>query len=185
MAVTTGIVIRQNSRVIRDAESQIEQSERHHQNAYMPMLVIAPHLHTYSPDTTSNMLTVRMWEGNAYYRLLGNIKNIGSGLAINGSVTFVFPSRPFYRTDACLLPPIGVQDAYGMPAGAGTTDFAVKLNDNFNETDFYASVSDAWMIVVQFSDVFGNSFYTIHNKSGRPMWVTFHRGIPSFRQNTK
>lgn len=184
MAVTTGIVIRQNSRVILDSESQMAQSERHHHDAFMPMLVIVPSRNTFSPRTTANMLGTYMRDGAAYYQLDGTVKNIGSGLALNGSVVFVFPSTSYYCTDVSLLPPIGVQDTYGMQPEKGYTEFAVKLSDNFNETDFRLSVSYEWMIVIQFSDVFGNSFYTIHNKNGLPMWVTFHRGNLSLRQKT-
>jgi hypothetical protein len=70
----------------------------------------------------------------------------------------------------------------------------IQFGKGFNETDFSQIVGKLWELIIVYEDIFGNPFYSVHEK--RPLqleklygvpgssefaapsqpWVTFHKG---------
>ena len=101
------------------------------------------------------------------------IKNIGNGLALN--------VRMFIRKDE--ITGFGPSIELAPVAGGDQLDpngdaFVLPISDavDFNDADLKALPGGAWIIVLEYDDVFGNRFYTLHYKNSQQPWARTGRG---------
>ena len=172
------------------------QEERHHQDGAMPICLLAE-----AVGSRGNTVEfVERSEGGQpvfEYQVYGPLRNIGQGPALNLRLVLRFPT--FNNHEVIYdLDPLGAGDVKGLASAFVVgpdmgTDFQRKQfvahEENriavipiapapgFNDTTIKMS-QEAWgNIFLEYTDIFGNQFYTQHTKSPQQQWIQFNKGI--------
>ncbi|MBW8074461.1 MULTISPECIES: hypothetical protein [Metallibacterium] len=167
MAWFTRKSIAEGQRQHRDAR---EQSERHHQQSFRPLLVLAP-LHGEAPLDRSSLLYFDPpvpGVTNRRYLIPCRLQNVGVGPALRARIMLRFNGIDGYGVSQELAP---------MPPGASRGDAEHPLRvlfqprDGFNDSDASMSIGGLWELILEYEDVFGNDFHTIHSKNPQLPWT--------------
>ncbi len=169
------------------------QEERHHQDGAMPICLL-------DEAVGSRGNTVEFESQTAFqYRIYGPLRNIGHGPALNLRLVLRFPT--FNNHEVIYdLDPLGAGEVRGAePAtttawdsesvGADVYGNLLAAHDGrriavipiapapgFNDTTIKMS-QDAWGdIFLEYTDIFGNHFYTHHTKNRQHQWMQFGKG---------
>ena len=187
LAVVTSVMAWATFVMARATSKLAKQEEKHHQDGAMPICLL-------DEAAGSRAKTVEFVECTDngqpvfQYRIFGPIRNIGQGSALNLRLILRFPTfsnhEVVYEFD-----PLGAGEARGIPpvrdparSVSGTwTDcliaiIAVRPATGFNDTTIKMS-KEAWgNIFLEYTDIFGNHFYTQHTKDPRIQWMQFGKG---------
>ncbi|TAM16698.1 MAG: hypothetical protein EPN68_16455 [Rhodanobacter sp.] len=150
-----------------------EQDQRHHEDSFRPLLVFVPS-NSSSIDHRENMLTtLGASDPEPFINLICSLENIGSGAALN--------IRLYVRSNGIRdfgpwveLPPLAANASYKN--AAGIVEIPVRLHSAFNDQDLWGLCSSSWILVLEYDDVFGNTFHTLHYKSPMEPWARTGRG---------
>lgn len=156
----------------------IVQARIHHKDEYRPILLFAPD-GVADPLPRDQILKIEMPQSpnpDYYYALHGVLSNIGRGSALNIKLTLRFLGIEGY----------GIQRELAPIGGGERFNFAdqplrirAHIHRGFNDSDFSLSLNIPWEIILDYEDVFGQSFHTIHSKVlGRP-WTALGLGPAS------
>lgn len=165
MAVTTAAIIYQNRRQHRDGlrpfcilvpESGLEQFARAE--------VVEPHEEPNKPVSS-------------YYLVKGGVKNVGSGPAVHLRLMICFPMNPVSKglEPTLELPPLGAGQQLESPIL-----LPVRLHDRFNISDFRSAATLQWELWLEYQDMFGNTFHTMHLKDPQRPWCVIGKGPAPF-----
>jgi hypothetical protein len=179
MACYTRKAIKDGQAQRRDADRQFaetrKQANKHHQEQFRPLLVVVP-----SGDgaPTDRMGFVAISDPNdavpsIYVKCA--VQNIGVGPALNvklsvrsDGITGFGPTRE--------LSPIAIN---GVLVG---TDNHFRLpviyHKGFNMADLCNAPHGLWSLALEYEDVFGNKFHTLHRKDQGALWTQSGRGLP-------
>ena len=149
----------------------IEQNVEQHKDGYRPTLVFLPH-HGTSAEARTRVLqhiatppTLRVW---------GTVRNIGVGPAINARMAFRIRGIEGFGPDPLSLPPIGAGDLFGKIGEPILLQ--ISYGRGFNETDAQSAPGEHWELLLEYEDVFGRVFHTVHPKNPQAPWTTIGRG---------
>ena len=172
MALLTWRSIAVSQKQHRDARKQ---SERHHQDAYRPILVLAGRSGVDPLDRTELLRLdhTRSTGCTRVFALDGIVRNVGVGPALNPCMTVRVRKIEGYGA-SCTLTPLAVGGQIGDPDYA--IQFSFYLQDGFNEPDAQFAAGEMWELLLEYEDVFGNRFHTIHSKNPQQPWTVAARG---------
>ncbi len=149
----------------------IQQNVEQHKDGYRPTLVFLPH-HGASAEARTHVLqymfappTLRVW---------GTVRNIGVGPAINARMALRIRGIEGFGPDPLSLPPIGVGDLFGKIGDPITVP--ISYGHGFNETDAQSAPGEHWELLLEYEDVFGRVFHTVHSKNPQLPWTAIGRG---------
>lgn len=154
MAITTALIIRQN--------------RRQHQDAFRPVCVLVPDAgleqfarakivhHDEEPDKATQQ-----------YRIECGVKNVGGGPALHLRLFIRFPMTSVSKVvePTLELPPLAAGQQLASPIR-----LPVRLHDGFNSSDFQFAADMAWELWLEYQDMFGQVFYTLHSKEPLGPW---------------
>jgi hypothetical protein len=190
MAVATFIVILQGRQNRKD-------DVQRHQDSFKPICLLTPYdgvdprhrrdtLLAISDEPSSN-------PGFGIVEIRCALRNIGSGPALNVRIMFRFLDMDGYLVDPWELSPLRPGECRG--GEKEPLRIPIQFVPRFNQTDFSQIAGKLWEIIVVYEDIFGNHFYSVHQK--RPLqleklhaaatgsiefvapsqpWVTFGKG---------
>jgi hypothetical protein len=150
-------------------------SERHHQDAFRPIVVITPY-DGVDPHDRSSLLEFdpNNQQGNArLVRIHGLLKNIGPGTAVSIKLQLRFMGIAGYGS-AHEISPLEAGEVRGEIDSP--IQFQFPLTDTFNAADAASAGGMLWELVIEYEDVFGSVFHTVHAKSQMKPWTTIGRG---------
>jgi len=150
----------------------LEQGGEHHQDGFRPILVFVPY-HGASQEARAHVLQVVA--GQPTMKFWGTIRNIGAGPAINGTMKLRIRGIEVYGPDPFNLPPIAALEFFGTTGEH--IPVPISHHPHFNETDAQLAPGEHWEIVLDYEDVFGRQFHTIHSKNPQLPWTTTGRGL--------
>lgn len=186
-AVFTAVMARFTFRAIREGQGQRrdtnehfeetrKQGEKHHQDGFRPLLTLSP---LYGMDLLQrgNLLTTTAQNGRGVFCINCALRNIGPGPALNVRLT-IRASGQFGDVATRELSPLEA-------GGTGKQDVSIEVpvifTDQFNTSDFGAAPGGLWTIVLNYEDVFGNAFHTLHSKNSMDPWCRVGKGpLPEF-----
>lgn len=150
-----------------------EQDQRHHEDSFRPLLVLAP-CKSSSIDHRENILTTPGASGpEPVVRLICSLENIGSGAALN--------IRLYARSNGIRdfgpwveLAPLAANGSY--KDASGNVEIPVRPHSSFNDQDLWGLHGSSWILVLEYDDVFGNTFHTLHYKNPMEPWARAGRG---------
>lgn len=156
MAITTGWVIRQN--------------KNHHRDSFRPICVLVPE--DGLEQFARGEIVQRHEEPNApvksYYRVKCGMKNVGGGPALHLRLMIRFPMNPVASGLEPLLEfaPLGAGQSFDSPIL-----LPVRLHEGFNASDFRFAADAAWELWLEYCDLFGRPFKTLHVKTPQQPWT--------------
>ncbi len=161
MAVATFVVVRQGRQHRKD-------DGRRHQDSYKPICLLTPYEGVDPQHRRDTLLAIADQQTSAGFGVVEircALRNVGSGPALNVGIMFRFLDMNGYTTRAWELSPLRP----GESRGSDTEPLRVPIQfgPRFNQTDFSQIVGNMWEIIVVYDDMFGNSFYAVHEK--RPL----------------
>ncbi len=106
--------------------------------------------------------------------LNGAIRNIGVGPAINAQITLRIRGIEGYGPDPLSLPPIGAGDLFGKIDDS--IPMPISCRSSFSDTDAQSASGEHWELLLEYEDVFGRVFHTVHSKNPQIPWTTIGRG---------
>ena len=160
LAVATFCVIVQGQRQRRDAERQ-------HCDRFKPICLLAPYggvdawnrrgaMLEAMPPTPDNPSC-----GTVAIRCV--LRNVGVGPALNLRLKFRFLDMNGWSSEPWELSPLGAGEACGSEAAPLLVPF--PIHERFNQTDFATLTGRPWEIWLEYEDVFGRQFQSIHRKA--------------------
>jgi hypothetical protein len=166
MAVTTGIVIRQNRR-------QRQDMARQHQDTFKPVCVLVPDKGLAGASVRCDIVQCLIDPGDPlkYFRVSCGVKNIGCGPAMNLRLAMRFSTSqpdPLPRVEIEML---GANQSLPSPIKV-----PVFLHDRFNSSDYQLAPGEVWELWLIYEDIFGNVFHTRHTKNPQEPWARFGNG---------
>lgn len=183
-AVATAIMAWLTREAIRDGQDQRKetndhfvttrgQDQRHHEDSFRPLLVLSP---SNGSDIAhrEDMLTLSEVDGPLpRVNLICSLENIGSGAALN--------IRLYARSNGTCgfgpsteMAPLAANGSYKN--ASGIVQIPVHFHSSFNKQDLYGLRSGSWILALEYDDVFGNTFHTLHYKSPLEPWARTDRG---------
>lgn len=180
MAFYTRVAIKHGQRQFRDAQ---QRDDVRHQDAYRPIVVLEPfggveaenRGHIVTLDSSSRMGDRRL------FKVACVVRNVGVGPALNVRLSFRAMGKPGYGFTQELVP-VGAGEAQGTTVRA--LQVWVQPAQSFNDTDMALASGTGWELVLEYEDVFGNPFHTIHRKNPQVPWTECGKGVAPAIQAT-
>ena len=149
-----------------------EQDKHHHEDGFRPLLVLGPAGDKEAIDRQNILITRPVDLGLLVTCVL---RNIGAGPAINIRLSVRGEGRKGFGP-SCELAPLAAGDTFDGQNGRISID--AIFSDDFNPTDLRNLPNGLWILVLEYEDVFGNPFYTVHRKERGQPWTSVGRGEP-------
>jgi len=178
-AVFTAVMAWFTRRSIVESHTQYEktraQSEQHHQDAFRPVLVLAPRSGIDQLDRSNLLwdLPAKPQETTRAFETPCVLRNIGTGPALNVRMGVRLMGIEGYGISREVIP----LRAGGETAGTeGHLRMEFRLRDDFNAADVDFAKGLGWEVLLEYEDVFGNTFHTIHRKNPQMPWTECGKG---------
>lgn len=155
----------------------LQQVEKHHQDSYRPILAIAPSDDAIPIDRSTLLKLAPISPGafESTYIIAGLLTNIGVGPALNVRLVLRIMGIEGYGISRELTP---------VPTreNRGESDYSFRVSfqphGGFNDADAQLSTGPSWEIILEYEDVFGHRFHTIHSKNPQIPWTVCGTGSP-------
>jgi len=153
----------------------IADSRKHHKDEYRPILVLvlADGVDPPRRDTVIRPEKSPTDGGSGYYLVGVTLKNIGRGPALNCRMTIRFQGIQGYGVTRGLSP-VGAGGEFesdGQPLR-----IPVNFGPGFNDMDFRMGPAAGWQILLEYEDLFGQVFHTVHRSDPRVSWTALGQG---------
>lgn len=178
-AIFTAVMAWFTRRSIVESHAQYEktraQSEQHHQDAYRPVLVLAPQGGV-DPVDRSALLDIgskQGADGKYICSIRCGVQNVGTGSALKVCLHLRAMGQTGYGTSFELTPV-----AAGERRGDAQHPLWIRFSQTpqFNSADIAFAAGTGWELILEYEDVFGNMFHTIHRKDPRMPWTECGKG---------
>ena len=149
-----------------------EQDKRHHEDGFRPLLVLTP----INPDEAvgrKDILSVYRGPAHDAVAVRCVVKNIGAGPALNVHLYVRGDRRTGFGPSRELVP---IAPDSSFPDRGAQIELVVTYSAAYNEADLNNLPNGPWLLVIEYEDLFGNVFYTIHSKDLREPWTRVGRG---------
>lgn len=103
------------------------------------------------------------------------LQNVGTGPALNLRIKFKFLDMGGWTTEAWELAPMGAGETRGSETSPLLVPVRIHEKEPLNPTDFSQVAGKLWEIWLEYQDVFGRRFCSVHHK--RP--VRMEEGLKS------
>lgn len=172
--VFTALMAAYTRKAIRDNHKQNvaarEQSERHHQDGMRPLLVLTPATGI-EPTNRSSLLTFAETPSGIHALSIAcELRNIGTGPALNPRLHLRAMGVPGYGFTT-RLSPVHAGELLWSLDGSDQVQITVRPTDQYNTADHAFASNTLWQLVLEYEDVFGRSFHTIHTKDATRPWT--------------
>lgn len=149
-----------------------EQDQQHHQDSGRPLLVLAPSSPLDVIDR-KNILEndLEIFQSKACIRC--SIHNIGFGPAINVRLSIRQDGKTGFGPSREIIP---IAASGSFDDGEGQIILPLKYGGSYNKADLENLPHGLWALVLEYEDLFGNVFHTIHNKHKQEPWTQTGRG---------
>ena len=172
MAFYTRVAIKRGQQQFRDAQ---QRDDARHQDAYRPIVVLEPfggieaesRARLVVLDPNSRMGNLRL------FRIACTARNVGVGPALNVRLSLRSMCKPGYGFTQEFMP-VGAGQAHGNTTHA--LEIWVHPKPSFNDADMAQASGTGWELVLEYEDVFGNPFHTIHRKNPQMPWTECGKG---------
>ena len=153
--------------VIRQSQQQRRDGERQHRDRFKPICLLAPYggvdawnrrgaLLEAMPPAPDNPSC-----GTVAIRCV--LRNVGVGPAVKLRLKFRFLDMNGWTSEPWELSPLGAGETCGNEAAPLLVPF--PIHERFNQTDFATLTGKPWEIWLEYEDVFGRQFQSIHRKA--------------------
>lgn len=148
-----------------------DQDKQHYEDSFRPLLVLTP---SRPSDAFDRKAIVETTYGPSVPAVFVNctLGNIGSGSALNVHLSVRGERRTGFGPTRELAPIA----ASGKFTDGARIEMPVIYASGFNLQDLNNLPNGLWLLVLEYQDVFGNTFHTIHSKHLGEPWTRVGRG---------
>ena len=173
-AIFTALMAWYTRKAIKDSHRQNAESrqqvERHHQDSLRPLIVLTP-ANGIEPIDRSELLDFRKdSDGEQVLSIACELRNIGSGPALNPRMQLRAMGVASYGFTKRLSPMRQGQLLWDLKGSDGV-QIAVRPSESYNPADFAFTANTGWQLVLEYEDLFGKTFHTIHSKNPALPWT--------------
>lgn len=184
-AVFTAVMALLTRRAIKEGQGQRketndhfaltrDQDKQHHEDAFRPLLVLTASSSSEIYER-GELVDVYMPQGQLSSVFVNCVlRNIGSGPALNVRLSVRSDRRTGFGPSR-ELPPVAANGV--ISDGGSRIEVLVVHRDGFNVQDVRNLPNGLWLLVLEYQDVFGNTFHTIHSKHSGEPWTRVGRGL--------
>lgn len=153
--------------VIRQGQRQREDIERQHRDRFKPICLLAPYGRVDTWNRRGNLLEATPPApdtpscGSVAIRCV--LRNVGAGPALKLRLKFRFLDMNGWTSEPWELSPLGAGETCGSEAAPLLVPF--PIHERFNQTDFAMLTGKPWEIWLEYEDVFGKPFHSVHRKA--------------------
>lgn len=182
-AIFTAIMAWFTRKAIRDGQGQRQeandhfaktraQDKQHHEDTFRPLVVLTP---SNPGDAIERKDIVScLHPTNVGFVLVQcAAHNIGTGPALNIRLHVRSDRRTGFGPTRELVP-LAADSSF--QDGGGRIDIPVVYDTGFNSADLNNLPNGLWLLVLEYDDVFGNTFHTLHSKHLGEPWTCVGRG---------
>lgn len=154
-------------RVIQQGRQLREDAERQHRDRFKPVCLLAPYGGVDVWNRRGELLDVMQPAsdnpscGTVAIRCV--LRNVGTGPALKLRLKFRFLDLNGWTSEPWELSPLGAGETCGSEAAPLLVPFPIQ--ERFNQTDFAMLTGKPWEIWLEYEDVFGRQFQSVHRKS--------------------
>jgi len=153
--------------IIRQGQQQRQDAERQHRDRLKPVCVLVPAGGVDPLNRRGELVEKRdpSPDNPAFGTLAIHcaLQNVGTGPALNLRIKLRFLDMNGWVTEPWELSPLGAGEIRG--GESVPLLMPIRLHDGFNVTDFAQVTGKPWEIWLEYQDVFGKRFQSIHSKS--------------------
>jgi hypothetical protein len=190
LAAVTYAIIRQNHTLILQNRQDQLNEDRRHRDAFKPICALVPRFGI-DPPTRGDLLELvppnQTHQNHGLIHLSCTLRNTGSGPALNLSISIRYILDTSLAIPPIELSPLGAGEVRGETIGGGDLgcrqDWLVPLSGAFNVGTFLALQKGGFEFILDYTDVFGKPFRSIHRvapcgqdtniSAGRVPWFTY------------
>lgn len=153
--------------IIRQGQRQREETERQHRDRFKPICLLAPYSGVDAWNRRATLIEATAPApdnpscGTVAIRCV--LRNVGLGPALKLRLKFRFLDMNGWTSEPWELSPLGAGEACGGEAEPLLVPF--PIHERFNQTDFATITGKLWEIWLEYEDVFGRQFQSIHRKA--------------------
>lgn len=187
MAIVTGIMAWYTRKAIKDGQAQRKdtndhfdltrkQDKQHHEDSFRPLLVLTPSDPANAilrKDIVVSYDASYLGGTGHFFFVHCSLCNIGAGPALNVRLSVRSDKKKGFGPIRELIP-IAANGEF--TDGEKRIEIPVIHNSAFNDQDFNNLPNGLWLLVLEYQDVFGNTFHTIHSKDLGEPWTRVDRG---------
>jgi hypothetical protein len=152
--------------VIRQGQRQRAETERQHQDRFKPICVLGTYSGVDAWTKRAGLLeTIPPSADNPSYgtiKIRCVLQNVGVGPALNLRVKFRFLDMNGWTSEPWEISPLAAGESYGSESALFVP---FPIHEQFNQTDFAMLIGKPWEIWLEYEDVFGRQFQSVHSKS--------------------
>lgn len=177
MALLTGRAIKEGQGQRKETNDHFAltryQDKQHHEDAFRPLLVLTASSSSeiYERGELVETSTPVAQLSAVFVNCV--LRNIGSGLALNVRLSVRSDRRTGFGPSREMSP---VAANGVVSEGGRRIEMLVVHSDGFNVQDVRNLPNGLWLLVLEYQDVFGNTFHTIHSKHSGEPWTRVGRG---------
>jgi hypothetical protein len=149
-----------------------EQDKHHHENGFRPLLVLTPSRPGDAVDR-KEILSVYRYPTLDVVCIKCAVCNIGPGPALNVHIHVRGDRRTGFGPSRELVP---IAPDSSFPSDGAQIEMAVAYTPAYNNADLNNLPNGLWLLVLEYEDVFGNTFHTIHSRDLQEPWTRVGRG---------
>lgn len=170
--------------VIRQGQRQRRDTERQHRDRFKPICLLAPYGGVDAWNRRGELLEAMPPApenpscGTVAIRCV--LRNVGAGPALKLRLKFRFLDMNGWASEPWELSPLGAGESCGSEAAPLLVPF--PIHERFNRTDFAMLTGKPWEIWLEYEDVFGRQYQSVHRKAAFDMdpstftWTTLGPG---------
>lgn len=154
-------------RVVLQGRQLREDTERQHRDRFKPICLLAPYGGVDAWNRRGDLLQAMPPAadnpscGTVAIRCV--LRNMGTGPALKLRFKFRFLDMNGGTSEPWELSPLGAGEICGSEAAPLLVPF--PIHERFNQTDFAMLTGKPWEIWLEYEDVFGKPFHSIHRKA--------------------
>lgn len=150
------------------------QDKRHHEDSYRPLLVLAQTDISEAVNRSGTVTPQTSDSKKGYVVIKCLIRNIGMGPALNVRLQLRSDGRTGFGPTREFAP-LAAGSEYGD--SKNHLEILAYYRDGFNSSDLANVDKGLWVLVLEYEDIFGNPFHTIHRKDQSQPWSSVGRGL--------
>lgn len=149
-----------------------EQDKHHHEDGFRPLLVLTP-INPGEAIERRDILSTYSYPTHDVVVVRCSVQNIGAGPALNVRLHIRGDRRTGFGPSRELVP---IAPDSSFPERGAQMELTVTYSPTYNKADLNNLSNGPWLLVLEYEDLFGNIFHTIHSKDLREPWTRVGRG---------